>query len=171
MSTGSWIGVLMDETVTGQIFWLFLYLLRIYIDSSFKGCIGKAIITIDNASIHLASENKRAATLYGLEMLGLPQYWPHLAPVEYVFGMVKGFIRNKRFSKELDYSKACGKEAITAGLALISKKKAQRMWIKIAKTARFIILKAIGESYDCKERYSKDCQHFEEYKEISKEKE
>ena len=80
-----------------------LYLLRIYIDSSLKGCIGKAIITIDNASIHLTSENKILAALYGLEMHGIPEYWPHLAPVEYIYGMVKGFIRNKFFfCKELD---------------------------------------------------------------------
>ena len=46
---------------------------------------------------------------------------------------------------------------------------AKRMWTKIAKTVRIIILKVIRESYGCKERYSKDYQNFEEYKEFLRE--
>ena len=166
MSTGSWIGLLVNETVTGQDFNVFLYLLRIYIDSTFKDLIGKAIVTIDNASIHLTADNKKTAAKYGFEMLGLPPYWPHLAPVEYVFGMIKGYIRNKSFSKELDYSNASGKEAIVSGLALLSKEKAQRMWTKIAKTARIAILEGVDESYKYPQELLRDSKRFEEDKEI-----
>ena len=74
MSTGIWMGLLANETVTGQEFNLFLYLLRIYIDSTFKDLIGKAIVTIDNASIHLTTDNKKTAANYRFEMLGLPPY-------------------------------------------------------------------------------------------------
>ena len=97
MSTGSWMGLLVNETVTGQGFNLFLYLLMIYIDSTFKDLISKAIVTIDNASIHLTTDNKKTAANCKFEMLGLPPYLPHLALVEYVFCHDKGLHKKQEF--------------------------------------------------------------------------
>ena len=99
-------------------------------------------------------------------MLGLPPYWPHLAPVEYVFGMINGYIRNKSLSKELDYSNASGKEAIVSVLVLLSKEKAQRMWKMIAITARIAILERVDESYRYPQELLRDNKRLDKDKEI-----
>ena len=142
LSNGSWIWQLVDETVTAQDFGLFLFLLSTYIKSNFPAFEERTTLVLDNASIHLTHSTKNIATKYGMKILGLPPYWPHLAPVEFVFGLVKGHIKNSDQNKSIDYSKRSGKRVIAAGLQYVTKDKALKMWRKTIRIARETILDA-----------------------------
>ena len=106
---------------------------------------GKETLILDNASIHLARESKLTASRYCMKMLGLPPYWQHLAPVEFVFGLVKGFIKNSGQWKSIDYSKRSGKIAIMRGLECLTRAKALRIWRKVIRIGRDTILEVYEE--------------------------
>ena len=123
LSSGDRIWLMVDDTVNSQDFWVFLYILKIFLDSNYQNLWAKITLLLDNASIHLTNEVKRVATKYGIRILGLPPYWLHLAPVEFVFGLVKGSIKNSSKNQGIDFSRSSGKRAIINGLEYLTREK------------------------------------------------
>ena len=142
LSNGSWMWTLMDDTVTAQDFKIFLFLLKLYISSNWTSYAERIVLMMDNASIHLTTSNQSIAERHGMKILGLPPYWPYLAPVEFVFGVVKGHIKNSNQIKEVDFVKSSGKRAIASGLEYLTKEKVLNMWRRIIKIARETITDA-----------------------------
>ena len=144
ISNGNWMWLLIDETVTTQEFGIFLYLLSTFLNANWQTFRNRTIIVLDNASIHLTNSTKNIAAKHGMKILGLHPYWPHLAPVEFVFGLIKGHISNSDANKTIDFSKRSGKRAITAGLECLTKEKVLRMWKKVIMLAR----ETISDAYE-----------------------
>ena len=94
MSDGNWIFMIHYSTTTSQNFWSFLYLLKVYLNWQNNYKDKQVIVTLDNASIHSTADVKVAASKLRMKIIALPSYWPHLVPVEYVFGAIFGHIRN-----------------------------------------------------------------------------
>ena len=67
-----------------------------------------------------------------------------MAPVESIFGLIKGHIRNSDANKTIDFSKRRGKRAITAGLECLTKEKVLRMWKRVIILAR----ETISDAYE-----------------------
>lgn len=63
------------------------------------------VLVLDNASIHYAAEIQLPLDLLlaaaGVRLLFLPTYSPELSPCEFVFGLLKNFIRRHRSSRPL----------------------------------------------------------------------
>ena len=70
------------------------------------------IICLDNAFIHSSDSTKRLFTYLNLNVFYLPPYWPHLAPVELLFKIIKSKIRSKFWEKEINFDKNLGMEWI-----------------------------------------------------------
>ena len=70
------------------------------------------IIWLDNASIHSSDSTKRLFAYLNLNIFYLPPYWPHLAPVELLFKIIKSKIRSKFWEKEINFDKNSGMEWI-----------------------------------------------------------
>ena len=140
LSNGDWMWVMVDETVTSQDLWVFLYLLQVYIDTNFRNLRAEITLLLDNAFIHLTEETKRVAAKYNMKMLGLPSYWPHLAPVKFVFGFLKGSIQNSDQKANVDFSKRSWRREIVNSLKYLTKEKVFKMWKGVIQTAREIIL-------------------------------
>ena len=100
------------------------------------------VVTLDNVSIHWTSKTMKKDSSLGMKIVGLPPYCPHLAPAEFVFGMVKGYLRNRLSNKIVDYSKGSGKRAIIEGLEWMNIEKGIRIRSKIIKEAKIAILEA-----------------------------
>ena len=165
LSNGSWIWLLVDDTVTAQDFGLFLLLLNTYIKSNFPTYEERTTLVLDNASIHLTNSTKNIATQFGMKILGLPPYWPHLAPVEFVFGLVKGHIKSSDQNRSIDYSKSSGKRVIASGLQYLTKAKVLKMWRKAIETAR----ETIVDAYERIQRFSESFQSISFFNEEKKE--
>ena len=166
LSNGSWIWFLIDDTTTSQDFWLFLFILKTYIETNFLSRRERTTLILDNASIHLTRESKLTASRYDMKMLGIPPYWPHLAPVEFVFGLVKGFIKNSCQWKLIDYSKRSGKIAIMRGLECLTREKALRMWRKVIRIGRETILEVYEETKEASKDQPQNNVVGEEHKHI-----
>ena len=75
-------------------------------------------------------------------IIGLPQYWPHLAPVKLVFGYVKTHIRRQYISKSVDYSKTSKKRTIIKSLEELASQDGYKMRKKVVQAVNYIIVKA-----------------------------
>ena len=129
-------------TTTTQDFGMFLYILRVYLDRWFNHGGAEVVITVDNVSIHWTSQAKETAAKLNMRIIGLPPYWPHLAPVELVFGYVKNHIRRQCISNSVDYSKTSGKRTIIKGLEGLTSQVGYKMWKKVVQTSKHIIVEA-----------------------------
>ena len=104
-SNGDWICMTINKTTTTEEFCIFMFILRAYIDKCSFQRSKVVTATIDNAAIHLTKMSKSLWKGIGIELLGLPQYCPHLAPCELVFGMAKKIIINQMKYSGVDFSK------------------------------------------------------------------
>ena len=102
-------------------------------------------LLLDNTSIHLTEEMKRVTAKYNMKILGLPPFWQHLAPVEFVFGFLKGSIENLDQKDNIDFSKRSGKRAIVNILEYLTKEKVFKMWKGVIRTAIEFILEVYKE--------------------------
>ena len=141
MSDGNWICMIHYSTTTSQDFWLFLYLLKVHLNWQNNYKDKQVVVTLDNASIHSTADVKATASKFGMKIIGLPPYWPHLAPVEYVFGAIKGHIRNTSTYGIINYSKSSGKRIIK-GFKELTQAKGINLWHKMVKESKLVIQEA-----------------------------
>ena len=139
-SNGDWIWMSTNMTTTTEDFCIFMHILRAFVD---KCCHQKSrIVTavIDDAAIHLTEQSKSLWKGVGVELLGLPQYCPHLAPCELVFGMTKKVIINQVKYKGIDFSKSEGEVAIMDALGRLENYEAVNMWRGVMKIWKTIVV-------------------------------
>ena len=95
-STGKWIWVVLPCNNSTDSFWIFLLILREYAELNWNDAKMPIKIILDNASLHITSRTKQVWSNFKMLMHFLPQYSPHLAPVELIFGAVKNKIRRMK---------------------------------------------------------------------------
>ena len=134
--------MLNPDTTTTKDFGMFFYLLRLYLDKWFYPEGAEVVITIKNVGIHLTLQAKNTEVKLNMKIIWLPPYWPHLAPVELVFGLIKAYIHRRSTFECLDYSKTSGKRIIIKGLEGLTTQIGRKMWTSIVKTASRIIIDA-----------------------------
>ena len=61
------------------------------------------MVTLDNASIHLTDNTKRAAEILKMKLFFLHPYSPSLTPVEWVFGMRKKIVSTAKSEGTINY--------------------------------------------------------------------
>ena len=98
------------------------------------------VVTLDNANIHWTSKTMKIASSLGMKIVGLPPYCSHLAPAEFVSGMVKGYLSSRISNKIINYSNGSGKRTIIEGLEWMNIENGIRMRFKIIKVAKITIL-------------------------------
>ena len=99
-SKGSWMWLLIDETVTTQDFRLFLFLLSTFIKSNYQYVEERVKFVQENALIHLKNSTKNMAWRYW----DFQPYWFHLYSVDFILGIVKRHIRSSEKCKNADFS-------------------------------------------------------------------
>ena len=97
-------------------------------------------ITSDNARIHLAIKTQIATGYLKLNMHMLPPYSPQLAPVEWVFGMIKRIISTMKSAIMIDFSKKSGETAIHQALRRINENLGKRIWLKFIMESKNVII-------------------------------
>ena len=83
---GAWFWMILNESNTHFTFWVFLFFLQNYIKFGWGDAKFPIKVMLDNASIHQTSQTMKLAQFLEMELHYLPQYWPHLTPIELIFG-------------------------------------------------------------------------------------
>ena len=125
--SGHWLWMSIDKTVTGTYFSIFIFILWNYITKCFNKQSKSITIWVDNASIHLTSKWRTLWKVIGIEILGIPKYWPHLAACDIVFGMTKKILSQRARSLSTNFSKDDSQKELFKSLGKVSVQKAQRI--------------------------------------------
>ena len=141
-STGDWIGWIVDSTVNSKLFSKFIIILNKYIEHWTQIKKDKTVVFLDNAAVHTSKLSFWTANQNGLKYCFLPQYSPHLAPVEVIFGITKKKMSSTPHASKINFSKNTGKDAIWNALESISKTLVQKLWMKFVREAKAAVVNA-----------------------------
>ena len=139
---GQWLWIMLDWMNNKYTFWIYLFILKRYIELVWRISSTSIKVMLDNASIHLTNEVKRISKHLSFGLQYLPPYCPHLAPIELIFGVVKRRISNQKNKNLIDFSKLSGKKAIVNSLEHISTEICMNFWRKFIKEAKASIMSA-----------------------------
>ena len=117
-------------------FLLFLMILKQYVESIFENEVQELWVMLDNAAIHWTEVTRRTAAYYNFQMNYLPPYWPHLAPVEVVFGIAKRNLINLKTGVQVNFSKATGKKIIVDSFNTIKPSTMSELWTRFIGEAK-----------------------------------
>ena len=137
---GKWLWMILDWSNTSYTFGVYLFILKKYIEIVWDQVSLQIKVMLDNASVHLTKKVKRLASHLSLELNYLPPYWPHLAPVELVFGAIKKRISCLKIKEAIDFDKPSGKKIILNTLRNINTDVWIKMWGKFIFEAKQAIL-------------------------------
>ena len=136
MSEGNWLCMNVDGTTKSSDYWLFLMILCNYV----KYCIPQnqtpIKLVVDNASIHLSQQSKRAATFLNFEIHSLPPYSPNLSLVEMVFGMSKRSIAGTLRHTKINFSESTGRKEIINSFRWLNTPTVLKLWGNFVKEAK-----------------------------------
>ena len=136
ISNSSWIWLIHDGTGTTTTFCFFLMILKQYVESIFENEVPELWVMLDNAAIHWTEVTRRTAAYYNFQMNYLPPYWPHLAPVEVVFGIAKRNLINLKTGVQVNFSKATGKKIIADSFNAIKPSTMSELWTRFIGEAK-----------------------------------
>ena len=139
ISKSFWIWLIHDGTGTIKAFCFFLMILKQYVESIFENEVLEFWIMLDNAAIHWAEATRRIAALYNFQMNYLPPYWPHLAPVEVVFGIAKKNLISLKLEVQVNFSKAEGKKIIADSFRAIESSTMSGLWKRFLRTPKQLL--------------------------------
>ena len=142
-SSGNLMCIICSGTTSSKKFWIFLMLLKKFIEIWTPISTENVDITMDNAVIHHSKITSKAATALELKILLLPPYSPSLAPVEWVFGICKKKMAATRKWRFIDFEKRYGRREIVEILLQIDRKMIRRIWVKFLEEAKAIILNVL----------------------------
>ena len=142
MVDGQWLWMMLDCMNNKYTIWIYILILKKYIEFVLKPLSAPIIVMLDNASVHLTNEVKRVSKHSFMEIHYLPPYWPHLAPIEIIFGATKRRISNLKTSNPIDFTKPTGKKIIMNSLVQINTKICMNFWRKFIKEAKASIMYA-----------------------------
>ena len=126
----NWIWMILKSAMTSQKFWWFLMILRDYTEEVLRKNMDMVKITSNNTRIHLAIKMQIATGYLKLNMHIFPPYSLQLAPVEWVFGIIKRITPTMKSAIMIDFSKKSGDTAIHQALRRINENLGKRIWHK-----------------------------------------
>ena len=135
--------IICTGTTNSKKFWIFLMLLKKFIEIWTPIKAENVILTMDNAVIHHSKITLKAVTALELKILLLPPYSPSLAPVEWVFGICKKKLAATQKWKLINFGKRYGKREIAEILLQIDRTMIRRIWVKFLEGTKFIILNVL----------------------------
>ena len=137
---GRWFWMILSESSTHFTFCIFLFLLQNYVRFVWGNVKFPIKVMLDNTSIHLTSGTMKIAQYLKMELNYLPPYWPHLAPIELIFGALKKRITSIKIGEAIDFAKPSGKRFIIECLSQNGRDKWKNLWIHFIKEAKRIII-------------------------------
>ena len=143
VSCGDWIALIGNKTTNSTFFIRFLFILKKFKEICLKVVEEPIIVTLDNASIHLTNNTKRAAEILKMKLFFLPPYSPSLAPVEWVFGMSKRILSTARSEGAINFGTKNGKLKVADSLKKINPDIGRRQWLKFISSMKNIIEKIL----------------------------
>ena len=132
--------MILSESSTHFTFCIFLFLLQNYVRFIWGKVKFPIKVMLENASIHLTSQTMKIAQYLKMELNYLPQYWPHLAPIELIFGALKKRITVIKLGETIDFAKPSGKRFIIECLSQNGRDKCKNLWIHFIKEAKRVII-------------------------------
>ena len=135
--------IICSGTTNSKKFWIFLMLLKKFIEIWTQIKAENVVITMDNTVIHHSKITLKAVTALELKILLLPPYSPSLAPVEWVFGICKKKLAATRKWRLIDFEKRYGRREIAEILLQIDRTMIMRIWVKFLEEAKSIILNVL----------------------------
>lgn len=139
-SDGQIFSQIVRETVDKINFQKFIWLLHFSLKSRLKIKPNRITITLDNASVHAWESTRTLLNGFGYNTRFLVPYSPTLAPVEGFFHLIKAKIRAKYWSKELNFNKDSGINAIHECISWITKAQVRHLWKKFVKIWKNLII-------------------------------
>ena len=109
---GRWFWMILSESSTYFTFCIFLFLLQNYVRFVWGNVKFPIKVMLDNASIHLTSQTMKIAQYLKMELNYLPPCWPHLAPIELIFGALKKRITAIKLGEAIDILKRAGRDLL-----------------------------------------------------------
>ena len=134
----------LDGTTNSKSFILYLLILSSLVKMSFKNIEFPIIWVVNNSTVHTTENTKSAAKHKEIEINLLPPYWPHLAPVERIFGWIKKKIWREEDGHPLNFSKASGKRAIANVLKAMKPSMPIILWLVLIRKSKEIIIYSKG---------------------------
>ena len=145
---GAWFWMILNESNTHFTFWIFLFFLQNYVRLVWRNINFPIKTMLDNASIHLTRQTMNLAQYLKMELHYLLPYWPHLAPIELIFGALKKRITALKLEETIDFAKPSGKKMIIECMRLIGVAKWRNMWTHFVKEAKRAIIKITEKEND-----------------------
>ena len=99
----------------------------------------RILVLQDNCHIHRSNEVKKFMDKEALTYWFIPAYTPEFAPVEKVFGIIKGKWRKIKTNKSINWSKDSGKLIIKDLMASVSKAQITSPWRRFITTLKLNI--------------------------------
>ena len=137
---GEFIVQIFNSTINSQLFQQFLCVLNYALKYEIKNCIQNVIICMDNAAIHTSKSTIKVLSNMKHKTNFFPPYWPHLAPVELFFKLIKSKIRSNYSKIQLDFSGTSGRDWICKVWSAITTQAVKKIWICFIKQAKKWIL-------------------------------
>ena len=148
-NTGEWIAMVVVDTINSYKFWLFLKLLESIINNLCPSIEKSPAIIFDNARIHSSIKTRKKIKELDLQVRFLAPYWPEVAPVERIFGMIKSKLRVLGGTLDIDFNKKKGVDMIFSIIRSLSKESWLKAWMDLVKEARLTIVEILGRSSLC----------------------
>ena len=140
VSSGDWIALIGNKTTNSTLFIRFLFILKKFTEICLELVEDPIMVTLDNSSIHLTDNTKRAAEILKMKFFFLPPFSPSLAPVEWVFGMSKKILSTARSEGTINFGIKNGKLKIADSLKKIDPDIiGRRQWLKFINSMKIII--------------------------------
>ena len=97
-------------------------------------------LLMDNARVHLSKITKASARSQELRIMTLPPYCPDMAPVEFIFGMIKKRLSVVKNKTVLDYGKLDGRIKIAEAVLDLTAEKVRNLWRNLVEHLKEVIL-------------------------------
>ena len=134
--------MMLDSMNNKYTFWIYILILKKYIEFVLKPPKNPIIVMLDNSSVHLTNEVKRVSKHSFIEIHYLHPYCLHLAPIELIFGATKRRISNLNTNNPIYFTKPTGKKIIINSLEHINTEICMNFWRKFTKEAKASIISA-----------------------------
>ena len=142
-NTGEWFSVIFMSTINSDKFWFFLTLLSGIISRRFTNFKKPPVVIIDNASTHKSGITQKIIDSLDLQVKFNAAYWPEIAPVERIFGMMKSKMRRLGGSMTIDFSKRKDAEQIFMLINSIGESSLIKAWREVIREARKTIIEML----------------------------
>ena len=107
-TNSQWFGIIIQETVNSEVFWIFLNLLKWVLKYTRDKKYKLPLIIINNERIHCSSYTKKIIKYLKFEVKALPPYCLEVTPVEHIFRAIKSKLRSLSSMQTINFGEKSG---------------------------------------------------------------